>query len=82
MVESQDLPDLRARRSVAGISSPMRAMTVGAARRPARGAVPQWRRGVSIGEVLATARRRAGLSVTQVSQRTRIGEPIIAGIEG
>ena len=37
---------------------------------------------MSIGEVLAHARRRAGLSVTQVSQRTRIGERIIAGIEG
>ena len=29
----------------------------------------------------ATARRRAGLSVTQVSQRTRIRESIIRGIE-
>jgi len=37
---------------------------------------------VSIGEVLANARRRAGLSVAQVSHRTRIGETIIAGIEG
>jgi hypothetical protein len=37
---------------------------------------------VSIGEVLADARRRAGLSVTQVSQQTRIRETIIAGIEG
>jgi cytoskeletal protein RodZ len=36
---------------------------------------------VSIGEVLANARRRAGLSVAQVSQQTRIGERIIAGIE-
>jgi hypothetical protein len=40
------------------------------------------RRGVSIGEVLANARRRAGLSVTQVSHQTRIGETIITGIEG
>jgi hypothetical protein len=37
---------------------------------------------VSIGEVLAHARRRAGLSVTQVSQQTRIRERIITGIEG
>jgi cytoskeleton protein RodZ len=37
---------------------------------------------MSIGVVLACARRRAGLSVTQVSQWTRIGERIIAGIEG
>ena len=37
---------------------------------------------MSIGGVLANARRRAGLSVTQVSQRTRIGERIITGIEG
>jgi Helix-turn-helix domain len=37
---------------------------------------------VSIGEALAGARRRAGLSVTQVSQRTRIPETIVAGIEG
>jgi hypothetical protein len=36
---------------------------------------------VSIGKVLANARRRAGLSVAQVSQQTRIGERIIAGIE-
>jgi len=57
-------------------------MTFGAAHRAARGAVPQWRRGVSIGEVLANARRRAGLSVTQVSQQTRIRETIITGIEG
>ena len=37
---------------------------------------------MSIGEVLANARRRAGLSVAQVSQQTRIRETIIAGIEG
>ena len=37
---------------------------------------------MSIGEVLAHARRRAGLSVTQVSGQTRIREAIIAGIEG
>jgi hypothetical protein len=36
---------------------------------------------VSIGEALAEARRQAGLTVTQVSQRTRIRETIIAGIE-
>jgi hypothetical protein len=36
---------------------------------------------VSIGGVLANARRRAGLSLTQVSQQTRIRETIIAGIE-
>jgi hypothetical protein len=54
-------------------------MTVGPARPAARGAVPQWRREVSIGEALGYARRCAGLSVTQVSQRTRVGEMIIAG---
>ena len=37
---------------------------------------------MSIGEVLANARRRAGLSVTQVSHQTRIRETIITGIEG
>jgi cytoskeletal protein RodZ len=36
---------------------------------------------MSIGETLASARRRAGLTVTQVSQRTRIRESIIRGIE-
>jgi cytoskeletal protein RodZ len=36
---------------------------------------------VSIGEVLAAARRQAGLTITQVSQRTRIRETIIRGIE-
>jgi hypothetical protein len=37
---------------------------------------------VSIGEVLAKERRRAGLSVTQVSYQTRITETVITGIEG
>jgi cytoskeletal protein RodZ len=41
----------------------------------------QWRRGVSIGDTLAEARRQAGLTVTQVSQQTRIRETIIRGIE-
>ena len=36
---------------------------------------------MSIGEALAQARRQAGLTVTQVSQRTRIRETIISGIE-
>jgi hypothetical protein len=36
---------------------------------------------MSIGETLAKARRDAGLTVTQVSQRTRIRETIIRGIE-
>jgi cytoskeletal protein RodZ len=36
---------------------------------------------VSIGESLADARRQAGLSVTQVSQQTRIRESIIRDIE-
>jgi transcriptional regulator with XRE-family HTH domain len=36
---------------------------------------------VSIGENLTAARRRAGLTITQVSQRTRIRETIIRGIE-
>ncbi len=36
---------------------------------------------MSIGEALAEARRQAGLTVTQVSQRTRIRETIITGIE-
>jgi cytoskeletal protein RodZ len=36
---------------------------------------------VGIGEGLAQARRQAGLTVTQVSERTRIRETIILGIE-
>ena len=36
---------------------------------------------MSIGESLAEARRRAGLTVAQVSQETRIREAIIRGIE-
>jgi cytoskeletal protein RodZ len=36
---------------------------------------------MTIGETLAKARRDAGLTVTQVSERTRIREAIIAGIE-
>jgi len=37
---------------------------------------------VSIGETLTVARERAGMSVAQVSARTRIRETIIRGIEG
>ena len=44
-------------------------------------AIGQWRRRVSIGEALAAARRQSGLTITQVSQRTRIRETIIRGIE-
>jgi cytoskeletal protein RodZ len=36
---------------------------------------------VSIGATLAAARRRAGLTVGEVSESTRVTEPIIAGIE-
>jgi len=36
---------------------------------------------VSIGATLAAARRHAGLSVADVSERTRVREPIIDGIE-
>lgn len=36
---------------------------------------------MSIGDTLAQARREAGLSVTQVSQQTRIRESIVAAIE-
>src|SRR5215813_14833375 len=39
------------------------------------------RRCVSIGETLAEARRQSGLTVTQVSQQTRIRESIIRAIE-
>jgi cytoskeletal protein RodZ len=45
------------------------------------GAVEQWRRGVSIGAALAQARGQAGLTVAEVSQRTRIREKIIREIE-
>jgi len=37
---------------------------------------------VRIGEALAQARGWAGLTVAEVSQRTRIKETIIRGIEG
>jgi transcriptional regulator with XRE-family HTH domain len=37
---------------------------------------------VRVGEALAEARGRAGLTVAEVSQRTRISEAIISGIEG
>jgi len=36
---------------------------------------------VSIGATLAAARRRAGFTIGEVSQRTRVTEPIIQGIE-
>ena len=49
------------------------------------GAVCRWveqrRRGVRVGEALVEARGRAGLTVAEVSQRTRIREAIIRGIE-
>lgn len=35
-----------------------------------------------IGEALAQARQRAGLTVAQVSEQTRIREAVIEGIEG
>jgi cytoskeletal protein RodZ len=41
----------------------------------------QRRRGMTIGESLAQARRQAGLSINQVSQQTRIRETIISSIE-
>jgi cytoskeletal protein RodZ len=44
-------------------------------------AMRSWRRVMTIGETLAKARRDAGLTVTQVSERTRIREAIIGGIE-
>src|SRR5215470_18918656 len=47
-----------------------------------RGAAEQWRCRVPIGETLARARRRAGLTVAQVSEQTRIREAVIEGIEG
>ena len=37
---------------------------------------------MSIGQALAEARRQAGLTVTQVSDQTRIRETVITGIEG
>src|SRR5213078_602374 len=45
------------------------------------GAAELWRRSVSIGAALAEARQRAGLTVAQVSERTRIRETVIWGIE-
>ncbi len=46
-----------------------------------RGADRQREVTVSIGETLTVARERAGMSVAQVSERTRIRETIIRGIE-
>jgi len=40
-----------------------------------------WGRRVSLGDELAAARRQAGLTITQVSQRTCIRETIVRGIE-
>jgi cytoskeletal protein RodZ len=47
----------------------------------ARGVVEQWRSGVGIGEALAEARSQAGLTVTEVSRRTRIREAVVSRIE-
>lgn len=46
-----------------------------------RGAADQGRRSVRIGEALAEARHQAGLTVTEVSSRTRIRETVITRIE-
>ena len=46
-----------------------------------RGAAEQRGYAVAIGEALAEARHRASLSVAQVSERTRIREPVVRGIE-
>jgi hypothetical protein len=43
---------------------------------------PAGRHGVSIGEDLAEARHKAGLTVTQVSDQARIRETIVTAIEG
>src|SRR5260370_803459 len=40
-----------------------------------------WRGSVSSGDSLADARRRAGLTITEVRQQTRVRESIIRGIE-
>jgi transcriptional regulator with XRE-family HTH domain len=47
-----------------------------------RGAAELWRCRVPIGETLAEARQRAGLTVAQVSEQTRIREAVIKAIEG
>ena len=57
-------------------------MTIGVVPGVGAARFAQGRRGVSIGKVLANARRRAGLSVAQVSEQTRITQTIIADIEG
>ena len=56
-------------------------MTACRPRGAACSSVRRWRRGVRVGAVLAEARGRAGLTVAEVSQRTRIREAIITGIE-
>src|SRR5215475_4442068 len=47
-----------------------------------RGAAELWRCRVPIGDTLAQARQRAGLTVAQVSEQTCIKEAVITGIEG
>jgi cytoskeletal protein RodZ len=59
-----------------------KAITVGAVGCVLRNARHQWRHDVSIGEVLAAARAEAGLTVTDVSDRTRITRTVITAIEG
>src|SRR6516165_8622018 len=56
-------------------------MTAGTPQRWRAARWGQWRRGVLVGEALAEARGRAGLTVAEVSQRTRIRSAIIMGIE-
>src|SRR2546430_4933970 len=57
-------------------------VTVGVARSGRTPCGPRGRSGVSIGEALTRARTQAGLTVTQVSDQTRIRETVITGIEG
>ena len=47
-----------------------------------RGAAELWRCRVPIGEALAEARQRAGLTVAQVSEQTCIREALITAVEG
>jgi cytoskeletal protein RodZ len=47
-----------------------------------RGAAELWRCRVPIGETLAEARQRAGLTVAQVSEQTCIREALIKAVEG
>jgi transcriptional regulator with XRE-family HTH domain len=76
--DQRDWPPLLAGAGRNGVSQ-LNVVTVG---RAGDLAAPQREARVSIGDTLAQARHQAGLTVAELSERTRVRETVIRGIEG